>query len=76
MNTGANWAENVIQQDSYSPTELAELLDMDEGFIKQEVQNGRLRGTKLGSDIVEIKREAVIEWMNRRERGEDRPIGT
>jgi hypothetical protein len=73
MNANNNWAEKIIHQDAYSPEELAEVLDMDEGFIKQEVHSGRLQGNKLGNDIIDIPRSAVIEWMNRRERGEDRP---
>jgi hypothetical protein len=69
--TGGNWAERLIHQDTYSPGELADLLDMDEGFIKQEVNKGNLQGNKIGDDIVDIPREAVLDWMNRRESGED-----
>ncbi len=70
MSAGNNWAEKVIQQDSYTPQELAELLELDEGLIKQEVHRGRLRGNKLGNDIIDIPRDAVIEWMNQRMRGD------
>ena len=70
MNSTNNWAEKVIQQDSYTPEELAELLDLDEGLIKQEVHKGRLRGNKIGNDIVDVPRDAAIEWMNRRMRGD------
>jgi excisionase family DNA binding protein len=68
---GQNWAEKLIHQDAYTTDELAELLDMSEAFISQEVNKGNLRGRKLGNDIVDIPREAVLDWMNKRERGED-----
>lgn len=66
-----NWAEKLIHQDAYTTEELAELLDVDEGFIKQEVHKGNLAGNKIGDDIVDIPREAVLDWMNRREAGDD-----
>lgn len=66
-----NWAEQLIHQDAYTPHELAELLDMSEAVIKQEVHKGNLHGNKIGDDIVDIPRSSVLEWMERRESGED-----
>ncbi len=67
--SGNNWAEELIQQETYSPGELAELLDIDEALITQEVHKGNLRGNKIGSDVVDIPRSAVLEWLDQRERG-------
>jgi hypothetical protein len=71
--TSGNWAEKLIHQDTYTPEELADILDMDEGLIKQEVNRGNLKGNMIGNDIVDIPRESVLEWMDRREQGKDGP---
>jgi excisionase family DNA binding protein len=67
MSTDNNWAARLMHQDSFTPAELAELLDMSEAFITQEVHQGNLEGHKIGHDIVDIPRDSVLDWMKRRE---------
>jgi hypothetical protein len=64
---GENWAERLMHQETYTPSELAELLDTSEYVINQEVNKGNLEGRKIGEDIVDIPRDAVLEWLNRRD---------
>lgn len=67
MTAHENWAARLMHQESFTPGELAELLDMSEAFIAQEVHQGNLEGNKIGQDIVDISRDSVLAWMKRRE---------
>jgi hypothetical protein len=63
---GENWAEKLLHQETYTPHELAELLDISEYRINQEVYKGNLEGRKIGDDIIDIPRAAVLDWLSRR----------
>jgi excisionase family DNA binding protein len=66
-----NWAKELIHQDRYTPGELADLLNVSEAFIYQEVAKRRLRARKVGDDTVDIPRDAVLEWMDKRNKGDE-----
>lgn len=67
MTAHENWAARLMHQETFTPAELAELLNMSEAFIAQEVHKGELEGLKIGNDIVDIPRDSVLAWMKRRE---------
>lgn len=67
MTAHENWAARLMHQETFTPAELAELLNMSEAFIAQEVHKGELDGLKIGNDIVDIPRDSVLAWLKRRE---------
>ena len=68
---GGNWAKELIEQDRYTPGELADLLNVSEAFIHQEVAKRKLRARRVGDDTVDIPRDAVLEWMDNRNKGRE-----
>ena len=60
---------DVLRDDHYSPQELADLLDMDCHFIRQEVFCGRLHAFVCDHHIQSIRREDVLRWLEERGAG-------
>ena len=71
MSTDNNRMKELIQNDRYTPEELARILDVSEAFIHQEVAKHKLRARMIGDDTIDISREAVLEWMDNRNHGDE-----
>jgi hypothetical protein len=56
----------LLSQSSFTPEELATLLEMDVNLIRQAAYNGRLEATILDHDIVSISRAAALRWLEER----------
>lgn len=56
----------LMLQDSYTPEELATLLEMDVNLIRQAAYNGRLEARIVDHDIISISRAAALRWLEER----------
>jgi hypothetical protein len=56
----------LMRQEQYTPQELADLLDMPLTLITHDAFAGKLPARIVEHDIVSIRREDVIAWLNRR----------
>lgn len=59
--------EELLNQESYSPQEAAEVLNMGQRTILSAVYGGELQATMAGRDIVSISRTHLVDWIRRRE---------
>ena len=59
-------AAELLTQDSYTPEELATLLEMDVNLIRQAAYNGRLGATIVDHDILSIGRADALRWLDER----------
>lgn len=66
-------AEELLHQSHYRPRELADLLGRRVDFINHEISSRRLRARRIGRSTVDIPRDAVLEWLQEREREADNP---
>ena len=53
----------LLQQDEYTPEEVADLLGIDINVVRHAAFTGQLRAEIVGEDIVGIRREDVVEWF-------------
>lgn len=56
----------LLTQDTYTPEELATLLEMDVNLIRQAAYNGRLKATIVDHNIVGISRVDALRWLDER----------
>lgn len=59
--------EELLRQDAYTPQELADLLEMSLYAVRSAVWNDKLKATVVGHDIVSVRREDVLQWLERRD---------
>lgn len=59
--------ERLLQQDEYSLSELAALLQMRPYVLESAIYGGELKALVVGTDIVSIRREDVLDWLRARE---------
>ena len=59
-------ALELLHHERYTPQELAELLDMSVQFICQAAFRGELRAQIVGHDVVGIRREDMLAWLEER----------
>ena len=59
--------DELLHMETYRPEELADLLAMDLEVIRHAVFGGALPATVVGHDIVAIRREDVVRWLDERE---------
>jgi excisionase family DNA binding protein len=59
--------EELLNQERYTPVEAAEVLNMSQRTIFSAVYGGELKATMAGSDIVEISRTDLVDWIRRRQ---------
>lgn len=59
--------ERLLQQDEYSLSELAALLQMRPYVLESAIYDGELKALVVGTDIVSIRREDVLDWLRARE---------
>ena len=53
----------LLQHDSYTPEELAELLGMSAYRIRHSVREGELPAFIVGHHILSIRRADALEWL-------------
>ena len=56
----------LLGQDSYTPEELATLMDVNVNVIRNACYEGRLKAEIVNHDIISIKRSDALEWMSSR----------
>lgn len=56
----------LIMQDSYTPEELATLLEMDVNLIREAAYHGRLKAEIINHDIISISRADALRWLDER----------
>jgi hypothetical protein len=64
--TSESEIERLLHKASYTPRELAELLDVPVSLIEQDAFAGRLHADIVEHDIIGISRAAAIDWLNNR----------
>jgi excisionase family DNA binding protein len=55
----------LLKQNVYRPEEAASLLEIDVDVIRNAAFKGTLSATIIGHDIVEIRRNDLLEWLKR-----------
>jgi hypothetical protein len=55
--------EELLHQEHYTPQELADLLGMRVEIIYHAAFQGDLRAEKIGHDVVDIRREDALAWL-------------
>lgn len=58
--------ETLLRQESYTPQQAAEILEMRLRSIHSAVFGGMLKAHVVNHDIVSIKRSDLIEWLRNR----------
>ena len=56
----------LMVQDDYQPEEVAELLGIDVDVVRHAAFNGDLNADVVGHTILNIRREDVLTWFDRR----------
>ncbi len=59
--------EALMRQESFTPQELAALLDMPLSHITHEAFAGHLKADIVSHDIVAIHRSDILDWLAKRE---------
>lgn len=54
----------LLHQESYTAQELADLLDRPVELVTDAVFDGRLKAVVADGKIVEIARQAVLDWLS------------
>ena len=61
----------LLQQERFTPEEVAELLGIGVHIIQHAAFSGELRAQIVGHDIISIRRDDVLAWLEARD-GSDR----
>lgn len=61
-------AEEMLHHDSYSPEELARLLEIPLDNVHRAAMSGQLKAYIVDHHIIAIRRADVITWLNRARR--------
>ena len=56
----------LLHYNHYSPQELARVLGMDIHLILHDAQSGQLKAYIVDHQVVDIRREDVLDWLRRR----------
>ncbi len=57
----------LLQQDSYTPEEVSELLGIGLDVIRHAAFAGTLRAEIEGHDIISLRRDDVLAWLQTRD---------
>ena len=57
----------LLQQDSYTPEEVSELLGIGLDVIRHAAFAGTLRANIQGHDIISLERDDVLAWLQTRD---------
>jgi hypothetical protein len=55
-----------MEQTSYTPEELATLLEVDVNLIREAAYNGRLKAEIVDHNIISISRADALRWLDAR----------
>jgi len=58
--------DELLHQTSYTPVELAKLLDVPQTLIEHEAYAGRLKAYIVDHNIISIRRDDALAWMDNR----------
>lgn len=58
--------ESLLKQDTYSPEQVASIVDMPLRSIHSAVFRGHLKAKVVNHDIVSIERKDLIDWLRNR----------
>ena len=58
---------DLLHQDSYSPQEAAEVLNLSERLILKAAFGGELKAEIVNGDVVDITRADLVRWLHWRE---------
>jgi len=53
----------LLQQDQYTPEEVAELLEIGLDVVRHAAFSGELRAQIVEHDIISIRRDDIIAWV-------------
>jgi hypothetical protein len=56
----------LLRQETYSPEELADLLELDLNFVRHAAFTGQLRAFVVDHRILGIRRDDVLVWLTAR----------
>lgn len=56
----------LMTQESYTLSQLAELLQMQPYVLEEAIYRGELKAQLVGKDIVRIRRADALEWLRQR----------
>ena len=68
-------AYELLQQERFTPEEVAELLGIGVHIIQHAAFSGELRAQIVGHDIISLRRDDVLAWLEARD-GSDRGAAT
>jgi excisionase family DNA binding protein len=57
----------LLQQERYTPEEVAELLGIGVHIVQHAVFSGELRAQIVGHDIISLQRDDVLAWLEARD---------
>ncbi len=57
----------LLQQERYTPEEVAELLGIGVHIIQHAAFSGELQAQIVGHDIISIRRDDVLAWLESRD---------
>ena len=60
-------AYELLQQERYTPEEVAELLGIGVHIIQHAAFSGELRAQTVGHDIISLQRDDVLTWLEARD---------
>lgn len=60
--------EEILHHDSYSPEELARLLEVPLNTVQRAAMSGQLKAYIVDHHIIAIRRADVVDWLNRAHR--------
>ena len=63
----------ILCQDSYTPVELATLLNIDPFVVRHCVRSGDLKAVTYEHHILSIQRTDALEWLSRAADSTQRP---
>jgi excisionase family DNA binding protein len=58
----------LLQQERFTPEEVAELLGIGVHIIQHAAFSGELRAQNVGHDIISIGRNDILAWLEARDR--------
>jgi excisionase family DNA binding protein len=58
--------DELLHRDHYTPDELANLLGVSAHLVRHAAREKELRAYIVGHDVVSIRREDVIAWLEAR----------
>ena len=55
--------QGKLQKERYTVQEIADMMGIDKDMIRHAVFDGKLKAATAGHDILFIRREDLLEWL-------------